>query len=106
MVNPWGIKVGFMKMNNVINPPEKDFQIRCPRLGHKISFSYCSEENNGLPCHRTLDCWYPYFPVYEFFRQKLTEENWKKAFESEAQPKVSSIVELIERAKKVKAEKL
>ncbi len=92
-------------MNNSITPPEEDFQIRCPRLGHKISFSYCSKENNGLPCRMALDCWYLYFPVYEYFRQKLTEEEWKKAFESEVKPKVASIVELIEKAKKVKAEK-
>jgi len=52
-----------------------------------------------------LDCWYLYFPVYDYFRQKLTEEEWKKAFESEVKPKVASIVELIEKAKKVKAEK-
>ena len=90
-------------MIDTIKPPEEDFQIRCPRLGHKISFSYCAKENNGLPCHKALDCWYPYFYVYDFFKQRLNEEEWKKSFSAESKQKVLSLVELIEKAKKVKA---
>jgi hypothetical protein len=89
-------------MIDTIEPPEEDFQIRCPRLGHKVSFSYCAKENNGLPCHRVLDCWYPYFYVYDFFMRRLSKEEWEKSFFTESKQKVVSLFELIEKAKKTK----
>ena len=81
-------------------PPEDEFRIRCRKLGHQISFSYCRFENNGLPCIRTLDCWYLFFPVDEFLRNELSEEEWTEVFESPQKPKVVSLVELIEQAQK------
>ena len=92
-------------MTKNITPPEDSFQIRCPRLGHQISFSYCMNENNGLPCHKSLDCWYKYFPVYEFFQRKLSQEDWKKVFFQPPKPKILNIFELIQKAKKITKEK-
>jgi hypothetical protein len=86
-------------------PPGDDYEIRCPRLGHQISFSYCRKENKGLPCFKTLDCWYSHFLVEEFMRKELTEEEWETAFSRPTQLKTVSLVELIEQAKKVKKEK-
>jgi hypothetical protein len=80
------------------NPPN-DIVIRCPRLGHQISFSYCRTENRGLPCFKTLDCWHTHFPVEELLRKALTPEQWKQAFESPPKTKVQSLLELIEQAK-------
>ncbi len=81
-------------------PPDDDFHIRCPRLGHQISFSYCRIENNGLPCFKSLNCWYSRFQVEAYFRQRLTEDEWFRAFSGPTKPKVLSLLELIEQAKK------
>ena len=77
-----------------------EYSIRCPRLGHDITFSYCCSENNGLPCFKTLDCWFQYFPVEAHLREKLTQEEWEKVFEQKGRTKVQSLLELIEEAKK------
>jgi hypothetical protein len=86
-------------------PPADDEKIRCPRLGHQISFSYCRSENLGLPCFKTLDCWHGHFSVEEYMKQELTPEEWEKVFNRPPKPKILSLVELIEQAKKQAKEK-
>ncbi len=81
-------------------PPDDDFKIRCRKLGHQIHFSYCRRESSGLPCFKILDCWYPYFPIEALLRGELTEEEWQDVFEKPRQPKILSLVELIEQAQK------
>jgi len=83
-------------------PPADSYEIRCPRLGHQIYFSYCRQENQGLPCFKALDCWHTHFDIQTFLKQELTEEEWKKAFSKQIKPKVLSLLELIEQAKKQK----
>ena len=80
-------------------PPEEAFAIRCPRLGHQINFSYCRVENSGLPCFKTLDCWYNYFDVQAYLTDKLTKEDFETTFLKKGKPKVSSLFDLIEQAK-------
>ena len=77
-----------------------EYSIRCPRLGHAITFSYCRTENSGLPCFKTLDCWFQYFPVEAYLKERLSEEEWEKAFTPKGQTKVQSLLEIIEQAKK------
>ena len=84
------------------DPPKDEFTIRCPRLGHQISFSYCRSENKGLPCFKTLDCWYTHFNVHAYLNNNLTQEDFKKIFLKQGKPKVLSLFELIEQAKKRK----
>ena len=83
-------------------PPGKDFNIRCPRLGHQINFPYCRSENKGLPCFKTLDCWFNHFDVHAYLKEELSEENFEKAFLDKGKPKVLSLLDLIEQAKKRK----
>ncbi len=80
------------------NPPNDDFDIRCPKLGHQIFFSYCRTENQGIPCFKILNCWCNHFAVENFLKNELTPEEWVKAFKP-PQPKLLSLVELIEQAK-------
>jgi hypothetical protein len=87
-----------MKRQNT--PPGDDYKIRCPRLGHQIPFLYCRLENKGLPCFKTLDCWYDHFLVEEHMKQELTPEEWGMVFGSPPRQKMLSLVELIEQAKK------
>ena len=87
-----------MSEKKTITPPGDEFQIRCPKLGHQIFFSYCRGENFGSPCFKTLDCWYPYFPVADFLKSDLSAEEWDNTFVKPPKAKVVSLVELIERA--------
>ena len=80
--------------------PVDDYSIRCPRLGHSITFSYCRSENSGLPCFKALDCWFQYFPVEDYLREILSREEWEKVFEGQGRTKVQSLIELIEEARK------
>jgi len=81
------------------DPPKATFNIRCPRLGHQINFDYCRIENNGIPCFRALGCWYSHFNVHDYFKDKLTDENFRKTFLNKGKPKVFSLLNLIEQAK-------
>ncbi|OQY45180.1 MAG: hypothetical protein B6240_09205 [Desulfobacteraceae bacterium 4572_87] len=85
-------------------PPTDEKTIRCPRLGHQVSFSFCRMENNGLPCFKTLDCWYVHFPVEAYLKSELSPEQWKKALSRPSKNKMASLLELIEQARKAKAE--
>lgn len=87
-------------MSRKKSPPGDDFNIRCPRLGHQIHYAYCRIENNGLPCFKTLDCWYRHFEVEKRLKQELTQEEWDQVFGKGAKPKMVSLLELIEQAKK------
>jgi hypothetical protein len=86
-------------MRRESTPPDDDYLIRCPRLGHQIYFSYCRRENHGLPCFKALDCWYSHFLVEDYFRKQLSPEEWEKAFTRSSKTKTLSLVELIEQAK-------
>lgn len=86
-------------------PPEKEFNIRCPRLGHQINFPYCRSENSGLPCFKTLDCWFNHFDVHAYLKEKLSDEEFQKAFLKKGKPKVLSLLDLIEQAKQGKGKK-
>ena len=86
-------------------PPDDSFRIRCPRLGQQIHFSYCRQENMGLPCFKTLDCWFVHFQVVDYLQKVLSDEQWQKAFERLPTPKVVSLVELIEKAQKTASRK-
>ncbi len=87
-------------MKRSSSPPDKDLLIRCPRLGHEIYFSYCRQENMGLPCFKILDCWFAYFDVEEYLRREMSEQEWKDVFENPGQPKIISLLENIQATKK------
>jgi len=81
-------------------PPDRDFQIRCPRLGHQIYFDYCRRENMGQPCFKVLDCWFTYFKVDEFLRQEMGEQQFAAFINNPGQPKMLSLAEMIAQAQK------
>ena len=86
-------------MTKKYTAPPDTVKIRCPRLGHQISFSYCRRENQGLPCFKTLDCWHSHFSVVAYLRKELTPEQWKMVFMNRPKQKVLSLLDLIEQAK-------
>ncbi|UCG12135.1 MAG: hypothetical protein JSU72_16770 [Deltaproteobacteria bacterium] len=74
-------------------------EIRCPKLGGEVTFAYCQKEGGDLPCHRTIACWQPYFPVETYLRSKLTETAWDRCFDRQPKEKMLTLIELIEAAK-------
>ena len=88
-----------------MNDQEYDaLEIRCPKLGHQLRFSYCRREHNDLPCARSLICWEGRFPVSKLFHHTLSDKQWNDCFGKPPQPKVVSLMELIEQAKKTGSE--
>lgn len=85
-----------------VTSPGDDYSIRCPRLGHQILFSYCVHENGKLPCFKILDCWHSHFQVEKYLKENLTAKEWEKAFTKPVKPKILTLLELIEQAKKSK----
>jgi len=73
--------------------------MRCPRLGHEITFSYCLEESLDLPCSRIVHCWSPVFNVEAMLHKELSEDNWQRFINAQPKDKVVNIIELIEAAK-------
>lgn len=77
-----------------------ELEIRCPRLGHEVSFAYCRCEAGELPCYRILLCWESRIPVEAYLREQLTPEAWERFCRQKPKDKVSSLIELIEAARK------
>ncbi len=77
---------------------------RCPRLGHPVPFSYCRKPGRDLPCRRIFDCWWETFDVEGFVRAHWTEEEIARIL-APPKDKVSTLVELIEQARRRAAER-
>ena len=74
---------------------------RCPRLGNPVPFEYCEVcGDNTHPCFKILDCWWEYFDVVQYLKDKLPEEQFRRIMAAKPKPKITSLVELIEQAKK------
>ncbi len=80
--------------------PYEEMPIRCPRLGGPVTFGYCKIESMGRPCFKALDCWFSHFDVEGHFREILSEEEFQECFSGPPTPKVVSLIELIEKARK------
>lgn len=89
-------------MNKNSTPPGDDYEIRCPRLGHHLPFSYCRQENKGLPCFKIMDCWHEHFLVEDFLSKNLQSHEWESLLNRPVKLKVLSLIELIEEAKKTR----
>lgn len=74
---------------------------RCPRLGSIVDFGYCRTlGKDGLPCFKVLDCWWETFDVVGFFRRNLSESDFQRIVAARPKPKIASILEIVEEAKK------
>ncbi|MBN1308538.1 MAG: hypothetical protein JXA18_11505 [Chitinispirillaceae bacterium] len=74
-------------------------RIYCRKLGHWLTFHYCRLENNSLPCRTIADCWSEKMDIGGFLEENYTKEEIASVFIS-PKPKLASLVELIEQAKK------
>ncbi|MBI5486843.1 MAG: hypothetical protein HY905_05895 [Deltaproteobacteria bacterium] len=74
--------------------------VRCPQLGHDISFGYCRTLEDGLPCSRALACFQGRFPVDTFFRAILTEETFLRCFERPRPDRVGRLLSEVDAARR------
>jgi hypothetical protein len=74
--------------------------IRCPRLGGEVTFGYCRIEGGNLPCMRIVACWQSALPIESFLKEALTPDQLERFMGTSPKDKVSTLVELIESAKK------
>ncbi|MCX8117138.1 MAG: hypothetical protein N3G78_04295 [Desulfobacterota bacterium] len=79
-----------------------DLIIRCGQLGGEVPFKYCRVLNEGLPCRRIILCWEFRMDIGPFLSQYYTPDQLRKVLAPPSKTRVETIVELIERAKKVK----
>lgn len=77
--------------------------IRCPRVGGEVNFRFCRSENNMLPCRFIVGCWEMRLDANQFLEEHFSKEELNRIFVP-PKPKIESLVELIERAKKAKKE--
>lgn len=74
-------------------------EIRCPKLGGQVTFTYCRREGGTLPCQRTIICWQCRFPVEAFLKSILEKEEWDRWSHQKPKEKMVTLLELIEAAK-------
>ncbi|MCK5783332.1 MAG: hypothetical protein KAH06_02725 [Desulfobacterales bacterium] len=84
--------------------PIEDLERRCPRLGSPIPFRYCliSGEDDGI-CWKILDCWWEMFDVEGYLKANMPEAVFNELMSKVDKPvnKIGSIIDIIEKAKKV-----
>jgi hypothetical protein len=74
---------------------------RCPRLGGPVTFNYCRLHGGDEPiCWKILDCWWEIFDVATFLKEQLSPEEFSHLGNAQSKPKVASLIELIDQAKK------
>ena len=74
---------------------------RCPRLGNPVPFEYCEicGDEQQL-CFKILDCWWEHFDVVQYLKDNLSEDQFNRLTEARPKLKVTSLIELIEQARK------
>ena len=52
------------------------------------------------PCIKVVDCWWETFDVVRYLEDHLTEEQLARVMKARPKPKVASLVEMVEQARK------
>jgi hypothetical protein len=78
--------------------------IRCPQLGGEVPFSYCRTLNEDLPCRRIMVCWEFRIEISKFLSENYSIDQIQRALAPPTKTRLETILELIEKAKKIKAE--
>ena len=85
------------------DPNLDNMELRCPRLGSLIPFRYCLISGEGdLPCFKIMDCWWELFDVDAYLKKNLPAGVYNKLVTAQPRPKVATIVEIAEEAKRKK----
>ena len=77
------------------------YERRCPRLGGPVAFGYCRTGGDSeTACWKIFDCWWERFDVVAHLRAFMPEDKFRMIVNARPKPKMVSLVELIEQAKK------
>jgi len=71
--------------------------IRCRRLGHEVTFAYCRQESDSLPCKMIRDCWFEKFNVNEFLERHYRTEQMQQ-LRTPATPKITQLWQIMQQA--------
>ena len=88
------------KVNRLIEQHD-DKTIRCPRVGGEVNFRFCRFENNMLPCRWIVGCWQTQMDINKLLEDHYSKKELDQIF-ALPKPKLESLVDLIEKAKKAK----
>ena len=84
-----------------MNENRDQLERRCPRLGGPVSFGYCRTSGDDRSiCWKIIDCWWELFDIVSYLQNSLSKEKFDLLVHAKPKPKVVSLVELIEQAKK------
>ncbi|MFB3885059.1 MAG: hypothetical protein ACE144_07505 [Thermodesulfobacteriota bacterium] len=83
---------------------QDQFIIRCPQLGGEVPFRYCRTVNEDLPCRRIILCWEFRLEIAKFLAEHYSADQIQHALSPPTQSRIETIVELIEKAKRIKEE--
>jgi hypothetical protein len=72
-------------------------------VGGEVNFRFCRSENNLLPCRFIVGCWQGQMDINEFLGAHYSEEELNRIFVP-PNPKIESLVGLVEKVQKEKQE--
>lgn len=78
--------------------------IYCSQLGGEVPFRYCRMVNEDLPCPKIMVCWEFRMDIAKFLGEHYSIDQIQKALTPSAKTRLDTILELIEKAKKIKEE--
>ncbi len=68
-------------------------------LGHPVSFAYCRQCSDALPCRKIMDCWFQRIDVQGFLSACYTPEEIARIL-APPKPKILQIVEMARKAQR------
>jgi len=71
----------------------------CPQLGQTITFAYCRQAQEGLPCSRVLTCFAPHFDVAAFVERHYTPQE-RERFLAAPPGRLERVVQALEKSRK------
>ena len=78
--------------------------IYCPQLGGEVPFKYCRTMNEDLPCRRMMVCWEFRMEISKFLAEHYSIDQIQRALAPPTKTRLDTILELIEKAKRLKEE--
>ena len=75
--------------------------IYCPQLGGEIPFRYCRTVNEDLPCRKVVVCWEFRIEISKFLGEHYSIDQIEHMLAPPTKTRLETILELIEKAKKI-----
>jgi hypothetical protein len=78
--------------------------IRCPQLGGEVPFRYCRTVNEDLPCRKVMVCWEFRIEISKFLGEHYSMDKIELALTSPSKTRLDTILEIVEKTKKMNEE--